>query len=178
MMKDITFSRTISRVIYLAAAICIVLALSGCYTRKIATNQVVKAQAKYPDVVAGLCGNFYDPVEWIRDSIVYKQGETIFSHDTVELDCDTVRVEGKSRVVKVPCPPCKDRVDTFYVNKTQVQVNRAKEQAQEAEIKTLQTKLTTTITHKSWFMWLFMIVLGYTLLRWVLKYGFKINILP
>lgn len=156
--------------------------LTGCYGPQKATKQVVKAQANYPEVVAGLCGNFYNPIEWIKDSIVYKQGETVYSHDTVEVDCDSVmrawnnnsrstsEPPVKPPKTKVPCPPCPERVDTFYINKTQVQVNRAKELALEADLKSKIAITEKYRTQRNAFIWICIGLSAVLLVIVVIKY--------
>lgn len=92
------------------------LLLSGCYTEKIAVKQVAKAGWQHPNVVADYCALKY-PIKTITE---YKEGETILNHDTVSVDCDTVK--GKVNVVTntierkvyIPCPPSSARVDTFF----------------------------------------------------------------
>lgn len=56
--------------------------LLGCYNSKVATRQVIKADAK-TDVVVNYCASKYPAKEFIKDSISYLQGDTLVFTDTV-----------------------------------------------------------------------------------------------
>lgn len=112
-----------NRMIYLFAF----LVLSGCYTQRKAERQVLKAQTRYPEVVANDCGNWYPPKEVTVTKTEYKPGVTVYHSDTVKIDCDSVVKNGTGNtVVYMPCPPRSERVDTFYSTHTKTVENTAR----------------------------------------------------
>jgi hypothetical protein len=95
--------------------LCALLALSGCYSQRKAERQVLKAQTRYPEVVATDCGNWYPPKEVSVIKTEYKPGTTVYHSDTVRINCDSVVRRGTGDgIVYLPCPPQSERVDTFY----------------------------------------------------------------
>jgi hypothetical protein len=107
--------------------LCALLVLSGCYTQRKAERQVLKAQARYPEVVANYCGNWYPPKEVTVTKTEYKPGATVYHSDTVKVDCDSVVKAGAGgNVVYLPCPPRSERVDTFYSTNTKTVENTAR----------------------------------------------------
>lgn len=125
--------------------------LCGCYTARKATKQVVKAQAHHPEVVSELCGRLYPPVTMVKDSIVYKEGSIQYlPSDTIAIDCDTVRSQS---VVRIPCPPCLYRVDSFH-HYTERQVeNTARLTALQYETRTLQSRYDKLSVKNTLLMW-------------------------
>lgn len=106
--------------------LCALLVLSGCYTQRKAERQLVKAQARYPQIVAKDCGNWYPPKEMTVTQTEYRQGATVYHTDTLTIDCDSVVKNGKSNnVVSMPCPPQSERVDTFYTSRVTTVENTA-----------------------------------------------------
>lgn len=149
--------------------------LSGCYSLNKANRQVVKAYAEYPDMVNHYCGQWNDPVVMTRDSFIYKPGKTVYSKGEtkyIEVDCDSVvRNAKKSAKVQIPCPTA-DTIritDTLYRSRESTEVNRAKERAQEAEIKDLTISQAKLQKAFSMAMWAAVILGAYTLGRWVLR---------
>lgn len=106
--------------------LCALLVLSGCYTQRKAERQLVKAQARYPQVVANDCGNWYPPKEMTVTQTEYKPGIPVYHTDTVTIDCDSVIKNVKGGVVYMPCPPRVERVDTFYTTSVRTVENTAK----------------------------------------------------
>lgn len=96
--------------------------LAGCYTQKEAARQVMKANANYPEMVAGYCGDWYPVKESIYDSVIYKKGKPVTSPaDVVYINCDTIRDS-----VAVKCPDCVcPGKDTVYRFRREVKENKA-----------------------------------------------------
>lgn len=122
----------------------------SCSSPKKASKQIVRAYVKYPDVVAGHCGLWFEPITITKDSFIYKQGATIYKQGEpvyVQVDCDSVVNSSKkpnSSNVRIPCPPCDSvRVDTVYRSRETTEVNKAKEQALQTENIELKTELAT-----------------------------------
>lgn len=114
------------------AALMLLCLLVGCYGPKKARQQVVKAQANYPAVLAKICADAY-PVRVIDSTRTeYLPGQVITKTDTVEADCPP-NASGEVIRVKVPCPPSTNRVDTFMSVQFRQVENTAKIVALEAE---------------------------------------------
>lgn len=127
------------------------LLLSGCYTANRAIRQVIKAQAYHPGVVAALCGSLYPPLTIAKDSIVYKEGDVQYlSPDTLSVDCDTVTTE---TVLRIPCPPCPYRVDSFYRYTERQVENRAAIAALQHEARSLQSRYDKLSVKNTWLLW-------------------------
>lgn len=107
--------------------LCVLLLLSGCYTQRKAERQLLKAQARYPEIVATDCGNWYPPKELTVTKTEYKPGVTVYHSDTVTIDCDSVvKNSAGDNVVYLPCPPRTERVDTFYTSSVKTVENTAR----------------------------------------------------
>lgn len=131
--------------------IFLVVILGGCSV----PYHIAKIEKKDPSALPNYCANRYPVKEFVRDSIIYKQGETVTKFDTVEtfVKCDTV-----DRIirVRVPCPTSSNRVDTVYREKESVQENTAKVTAVESENKDLtkkNTELTTKLKTMGKWLW-------------------------
>jgi len=162
----------------------ILLILSSCYTANKATKQVVKAQAYYPELVAGLFADWYPPLEFTRDSFIYIPGSTITIPSPVKyVDCDSIakankKAGGEEKAGKVPCdcPPSTKQVDTFWRVKEVQVANKAREKQLADQVEKLQIKNTSQSTTNR-YLWIAVAILGiYTLGRWILRATTKINL--
>lgn len=117
--------------------ITISLVLSSCYTTDKANRRMIKIHTHYPEILAAFCAQTYPPIEYVRDSIVYRAGKEIISY--AYIDCDTVRGT-KATKFKIPCPG-NTRVDTVWHYKEKQAVNKA-------AIAVLENKLTDAL-HKN-----------------------------
>ncbi len=97
--------------------------LTACQTLKQDQKRVNKIHNRHPELIQSICTTIYQPKDSIHETIEYIQGATIISYDTITIDCDTVK---PGKITKIPCPPSKTRVDTFYKDKFEVVVNKAK----------------------------------------------------
>ena len=107
----------------IAGSFCMM--ITGCYSKKKAMRQMTKAQAIHPDVVAGFCNNIYAPLDWVKDSVLFTMGNEVTVDSIVlYIDCDTVS-PAMPKIVKVPCPAYKQRIDTLLIYKEKQVVNKA-----------------------------------------------------
>lgn len=105
----------ITLIITLVLAFFAVIYLSGCSPEKRATRKAIKANTISPAKFAELSALWYPVKTFTKDSVIYKQGETTYKLDTINVDCDTVRTNSvQTKIVRVACPPCPVRVDTLY----------------------------------------------------------------
>lgn len=166
------------------AALCLMLC-AGCYSEKKAIQQTTKAYTFYPATVADLYSKWFPIKSFVRDSIIYKQGETIWlPGDTVTIDCDSVLAanKGGSNKVNIPCPPCPTRVDTFYQSRSETQESTAgivaiqgKLEAKDKDLIAVKEKLAAVNNTKRILWWAVLLLAAYTLTRWVLRiWGIKL----
>lgn len=152
--------------------------LSGCNPSKKAAKLFYRGMKIDAPTIYSECGKVAPPLDSQWDSTGFAMGETILLEpEYIYVDCDTVVIDSTkpNRVIKIPCPPCKTRVDTFYKYNTKQVVNRAKEYALEAENKGLNIELAKKQKALSIALWSLIILGAYTLLRWVLRYwGIKL----
>ncbi|RYD57033.1 MAG: hypothetical protein EOP56_09505 [Sphingobacteriales bacterium] len=95
--------------------------LSGCFSPEKAKRAVFYANSRHPEAVASACSQLYPPKDSIHTETKYLPGQVQYlPGDTVTVNCDSViksggipPLYGKPRLVRVPCPPCPYRVDTF-----------------------------------------------------------------
>jgi hypothetical protein len=158
--------------------------LSGCYTQKKAGNQMVKAHVEYPVLTSFYCNQWY-PIRWYDSTVVkYIQGETKYLYDTVEVDCDSVvaRTTPGTNTVRIPCPPCPTRIDTFYQSSDKqgestaaLQAERYKTQKCNEELQKVINAATKESTrHKTWLL-ITGVLAAYTTGRWILRiWGIKL----
>lgn len=108
---------------------------SSCKTEKWAVKKHAVIAHKYPAIPAKYCADHYDNTEYQKDSIVFIEGETVYSQDTITVNCDSVfkhvnfdmfGESPKKHVVRVPCPPCPNRVDTIYRSREEIKQNAAR----------------------------------------------------
>lgn len=105
----------------LSAILFVTLLVSSCYNQKKATQQVYKAHATYPIVLARYCAITYP----VTESVQYIPGKDSLIYNYVTVDCDSAfeaalaqlkNETGKELepiIITRPCPPSRNRVDTF-----------------------------------------------------------------
>lgn len=137
----------------------ILILTSGCYTQKKAQKQFNKAHFKYPEISAKGCSIYYPIKEKITTDTKYIKGEVDTFIEFVEVDCDTVvQTKYKERIVKIPCPPRLQRVDTIFKTEIKEIENSAKTEVLNLHIKRIEAdkvRLETQILHikKSSLFW-------------------------
>ncbi len=154
---------------YIMILLSAVTMLIGCYTPKKANRQVIKAQIEYPNIVAQHCSSRYPPVESVRDSIVIKDGETIYNYDTVVIDCDSVvkyKTDTKVKYIQVT----KTRVDTFYKTNRVVMVNKAQVKLLSNSLEEVRAENNKLSAQRKILIIVCLILGIYTIGRWVLRY--------
>lgn len=157
---------------YTAIALSFSMMLLGCYTEKHATKQLAKIQAHHPIVVARVCSRNYPPIERIKDSIVYKQGEPYEEIVYVEADCDSLLKYSDKTIIKrikVPCPTTIVQTDTLLVYKEKQVVNRAQVAVLEQELAELKETYVKTKDRNHILLRVAIILGVYTIVRWVLR---------
>lgn len=157
---------------YTAVLLCIATMLLGCYSQQKAKRQLLKAQTKHPNTVAQLCAAVYPPLALVKDSVVYLKGDIEEEIVYAEVDCDSVHkvLKGASaNIVRVPCPPAQNRIDTLLVYKERQVVNKAAVQVLDSKLEETASLLAKK-KHENYILLRVAIVLAlYTLLRWVLR---------
>lgn len=106
--------------VYRALAACLLLALlvfysmlsSGCNAQKKATKHMLKAWSLSPETAVKYCRQVAPIKEVVKDSIIYIEGKVIYETDTLNVDCDSIKI------VKVPYIKTLRKTDTIYVGKT------------------------------------------------------------
>lgn len=164
---------------------------SGCYSEKRATRQVVRAQATYPSVVAGNCGEWYPPLESTKEVVKYKPGIPVVGPTKyVTVDCDSVVEANKGKgtanqgtpskrnTVTIPCPPDTTRVDTFDRLREEVKHNKGALTACQDENQKLLVKasqLQQSNDNKSKWLWILGGIIGlYLIGKFVVKRYFRL----
>lgn len=154
-------------------AIAILIIISGCYTQKKASQQVEKADKKYPEITAAFCKGSYPCI--IVDSITHT--DTLYNTIETEVpgETDTLRVKDTVFVRT-------NKVLTKFVNKEIIKTNTITVK-DSAEIKILSLAITKANSDKEkyrlkaekkseWVMWL-LIALGLSILGNVLQIKLK-----
>ncbi len=157
---------------YTAITLSFSMMLLGCYTEKRAAKQLTKVQAHHPIVLARVCSSNYPPIERIKDSIVYKQGEPYEEIVYVEADCDSVINATNNTIIKcikVPCPTTIVQTDTLLVYKEKQVVNRAKVDVLEQELAELKETHIKTKDQNHILLRVAIILGVYTIIRWILR---------
>lgn len=157
---------------YTAIALSFSMMLLGCYTERHAIKQLAKIQAHHPIVLARVCGRNYTPIEQIKDSIIYKQGEPYEEIVYVEADCDSAINATNNTIIKrikVPCPTTIIQTDTLLVYKEKQVVNRAKVAMLEQELAELKEIHIKTKDRNHILLRVAIILGAYTIIRWVLR---------
>lgn len=151
-----------------------IVSLSGCYTQKKAGNQMVKAHVEYPVLTSFYCNQWY-PIRWYDSTrIEYIRGEVDYIHDTVTVDCDTVKVTvDGTKTVRVPCPPCPVRVDTIVTfREKQGESTAALEHERQKLIACQQgiDDLNKKATKSRVYLLITGVLALYTVVRWVVRF--------
>lgn len=157
---------------YTAITLSFSMMLLGCYTERRATKQLAKIQVHHPIVVARICSRNYPPIERIKDSIVYKQGEPYEELVYVDADCDSILKSSDKTIIKcikVPCPTTIIQTDTLLVYKEKQVVNRAKVATLEHELAELKETNIKTKEQYHILLRVAIILCTYTIIRWVLR---------
>lgn len=94
----------------IALLLALNISLTGCYTKRQAARQVIRAQSIYPEIVAARCGLWYPPKEYTTTNTKYIRGKDSVILDTFFVDCtEPGNIDNKN--VPVPCDKSV-RVDT------------------------------------------------------------------
>lgn len=151
-----------------------VIILTGCYTEKKAFRQLDKAYNTYPATTAIRCDTWF-PIKWFDSTrIEYIFGDVEYIHDTIVIDCDTVKAANDgTKIVKAPCPPCPQRVDTVITYREKqgestaaLEVERLKTESAKEEVNKLRERISV--------MRVYLLITGvlalYTVVRWVVRF--------
>lgn len=144
-----------------------VLLITGCNSQKRAERSFVSLHVKHPAVVAKMCGVLYPPIDFLKDSIVYKQGnsELVFIH----ADCDSLRkVLPGVKTIKIPCPQTR-KPDTYFVYKEKHLVNKAEVTQLQSVSVDCRSENEVLKSRNRLLMQVVLILASYTLLRWILR---------
>lgn len=103
-----------------ALALLAILLLSSCYTAKVATKRISKANALQPAATAAACAIYYPTKDSVRVIQKTLPGRVDTVKNYVTIDCDKV-IKDKilihdttpGAIITVPCPPSTHAVDTF-----------------------------------------------------------------
>jgi len=139
--------------------------LSSCYTAKKATDQVNKADAKYPEIVAKLARDKYpctdllkpDTATIYRDSLVFIDCPEVVPNDYNIGKTDTIRINGVIyRTVKVPVnmPVKTVQVTKWFEDSAKLKLAAVAVDKLQAENQTLAGRLKT----RTKLMWIFVII--------------------
>ncbi len=140
--------------------------LASCQTERAAVKKILKLHAVHPAATAEACAGLYPPLEYTRDSIVYRPGavsELVY----VYADCDTV-ADKRVGKLKIPCPPLRV-TDTIFLYREKQVVNRAAIEKLTMNITDCNETNAVLTKEKTILFWIAIIFVSYTLLRWVLR---------
>lgn len=129
--------------------------LSGCYSAKKATKDVIRARTYYPEVVLNFCSQIDPIVPSTHTEIRYLPGQDSLIFDTVTVDCEEV-INEIEKIVKVPVIKNHFRVDTFLKRQTDTFVDSRKVNALTIENGDLERNvavLSSKIETKNKWMW-------------------------
>lgn len=144
-----------------------VLLLTACQTERKAVKKIWKLHAAHPAATAVVCAALYPPLEYTRDSMVYKPGAAA---DLVYVyaDCDTV-ADKQAGKLKIPCPPAR-AADTIFLYKEKQVVNRAATTALYNEISRCNNIRARLTRDRQILFWVALVMISYTLIRWGIKF--------
>jgi len=126
------------------------LLLASCQAERKAVRKIMKLHALYPAATAEACAGLYPPLEYTRDSIVYKPGavsELVY----VYADCDTVADKRAGRL-KIPCPPLRV-TDTIFLYKEKQVVNRAQVEKLKEEVNSCNIAYAQRVKERQILLW-------------------------
>lgn len=158
------------------AAIGCVFGAVSCNPAKKATKLFYRGMRVDAPTIYNECGKVAPPLDSQWDSTGFKIGEPyLLEPEYVYVNCDTVIIDSTkpNRIVKIPCPPCETRVDTFYKYNTKQVVNRAKEYALQAQVENQAKEIATMKERRNMWRIAAIVLACYTLLRWLLRYFTK-----
>ncbi len=155
-------------------SICIIAALllASCQAERKAVRKIMKLHALYPAATAEACAGLYPPLEYTRDSIVYKPGapsELVY----VYADCDTV-ADKRAGKIKIPCPPVRI-IDTILLYKEKQVVNRAEVEKLTLKLAACKESNAILIRERAILAWIVIAFVAYALIKWLFK-SWRINI--
>lgn len=149
------------------------LVLASCQTERAAVKKILKLHAVHPAATAEACAGLYPPLEYTRDSIVYKPGalsELVY----VYADCDTV-TDKRAGKLKIPCPPVRV-ADTIFLYKEKQVVNRAEVEKLKEQINTCNIANAQTMKERQILFWT-TIVLGVLILFGLLRRLWRLKLI-
>lgn len=146
--------------------------LSGCYTAKKATEQVNKADSKYPEIVAKIARDKYPCTDLLKpdttiiysDSIVFIDCPEVVSNEYTNGKTDTIRINNVLyRTVKVPVTmPVKTVYLTkWYEDSASLKICNLHLDRQIYKVEILEIKnetLALKLKNRSKLMWMFLII--------------------
>ena len=100
---------------------CLML-FSGCMTK----NKFLRYGKEHPETAAEFCADEYPA----KDSIIYGRTDTVTVTNTRTDSVTTTivnEVTGETKIVKLPCPPCKETIKVVHKTDTIIRIDRAKE---------------------------------------------------
>ena len=153
----------------------------GCYSQKKAVRQVIKADANYPEILDGYCGQTRPPLDSTDVRVIYKEGKTVTDTVTdvrIEIINDTVYKTEYKTVFKT-------RRDTIYKNTHRTEVNTGIVSDLERKNAALTaTNISLSIEAKNehkrgdkWRLWFF-VVSGYLAVKTILRVVAKVYNVP
>lgn len=157
-------------VMILLAAALIISCFTGCYTQKKATDQVNKANDKYPDVVAKLARDKYPCTDLLKpDTAILYRDTTVYIEcpDSIPSTFEVIRRDTVNntvvRTVRVPVTlPVKTvYIDRWYEDSAKLKLMVSQVASIQKENEKLQAKndtLSARIKTRTKLMWLFVII--------------------
>lgn len=153
----------------LAAAIVLfaVCVMTACMTPKRAVKQLAVIELKQPQVLHDYLLKHSITDSFMLYDTIYNEGEVVY--DTLTIDCDSVvyKTVLKTKVVKVPYP--KLVTDTLIITKTKTINNKLQGDL-------IKERLDKTTYARDIWKWIAISLMGYTVLRWLIKGWFKITL--
>lgn len=140
--------------------------VQGCLTEQQAARRIMRVQALQPSVVAAACGSLYPPLEYRRDSIIYKQGAPA-PMVYVYADCDSIPQPVRKKI-KILCPPSRT-VDTLVLYREKQVVNRGAVEALRSELAACNISRARLAKERQILLWLSIVLLLLLVLRRVMK---------
>jgi hypothetical protein len=142
----------------------------GCYTEKKATNDVNKAQERFPDVVAKKCGDLFkvDTVTQVTSDTMYILGDTLvnFQYDTIN-NVRTKIVEKLRTITKHEIRTIENKAEIKYLSSVKTK-DSIQYLIKEAGFKNTNEINETAIKQykaKIWRLWLIIALLCLLLIR-------------
>lgn len=149
----------------------LLLFFSGCDTQK----RFSKLADEHKDWLAEECIEHYPA----KDSLIQGKTDTVTNTITrTDSVITTVRdtITGKTRTIKLPCPPCVQATKTVLRTDTIVRVDRAKEavlinqyKAEHDKLVKTEEKLDNRTTQRNWWIIATLILAAGHAIRWFIK---------